>query len=135
MGLAERRGVKEFQDNHFPALKQAMDDAAGFTVELEVNWDSIATEDYAHMYNEAFKKVFFDSVTGAFQDICQDDMGREALKEGLKKVVFSNLTGMYGASAVKFEDGVLTVDHHPVTNIDDVEERKKAVVAALEKAL
>lgn len=135
MGLAERRAVKAYQDNHFPALKQAIDSAAGFEVPMTVDWASLGVEGYAHMYEEAFGKVFFEPLVGAFQSICRDDMGREALKEGLKQVVICNKSGLYSESAIRFEDGVLTIDHEPITNLSDVQLRQDYIVQVLERAL
>lgn len=135
MGLAERRAVKAYQDNHFPAWKQAIDAAAGFTVELEVEWPTLAADGYDHMYQEAFDKVYFEPLVGALKDVCQDDMGREALRDGLKRVVVCNRSGTYGESAITFQSGVLTIDHEPVTNLSDVSLRQEAIVKNLEKGL
>jgi hypothetical protein len=135
MGLAERRALKAFQDEHFPGLKKALDQAAGFEVALEVRWDTLATPEYAHLYAEAFPKVFFQPLAAALADIARDDMGKAALRAGLKKVVVCNTADKYGESAFTFEGGVLTLDHSPVTNLDDVELRRGALVKLLEGAL
>lgn len=131
MGLAERRGVKIFQEQTFPGLKERMDAAAGFEVPVEVAWDTLAVEDYAHLYEEAFPKVYFEPVIGAIEGICIDDMGQEALREGLKQVVLRNS----GSTELSFVDGVLLVDHHPVTNLDDTQQRTDQLQRALEKGL
>ena len=135
MGLAERRGVKEFQDKHFIGHKAAVDEAAGLDVPLDVDWDSIAAPGYAHMYDIAFAKVYFQPLVLAFRDICRDEMGRSALAEGLTRVVIKNSDQFYGGDSITFEDGVLTIDHKPVTNIDDVQLRAEAIVRLLENAL
>jgi len=135
MGLAEKRAAKTFQETTFVNKKKAIDDAAGFGVTLEVDWESLAVADYAHMYEDAFSKVYFEPVARAFQEICKDDMGKEALKGALKKVVFCNKSDAHGANAISFADGVLKIDHHPVYNIDDIDVRKTAIVQVLEKAL
>lgn len=131
MGLAERRGVKNFEDNKYPELKRRLDEAAGFEVSLEVDWSSLGVEDYAHLYDEAFTKVYFEPLIAAFQAITVDDMGREALRDGLKKVVIRDT----GSKELSFENGTLTVDHHPVSNIDYWEERRDTLQKALEKGL
>jgi hypothetical protein len=135
MGLAERRASKKFQNEDYPALKKAIDEAAGFEVPIEVDWGSLAVDEYGHLYQEAFTKVYFQPLTEAIQDICIDDMGKEALKEALSKIVICNKEGRYGKSAFSFTDGVLLFDHKAVTNIDDVQERRKHIVELLEKAL
>ncbi|MDD5091645.1 MAG: hypothetical protein PHQ23_12110 [Candidatus Wallbacteria bacterium] len=135
MGLAEKRAVKEFQDNHLEPAKKALNDAAGFEVPLEVDWDAIAIPEYSHMYEECFKKVFFNTVEEAFKDICKDEMGKEALKSGLKQVAFKNSNKFSNYNGITFENGVLTVDHKTATNIDDINDRSRHLVKLLEQKL
>ena len=135
MGLAERRGVKECRDKHFIGLKAAIDEAAGFEVPLDIEWDSIAAVGYAHMYDIAFVKVYFQPLVIAFRDVCRDEMGRGALGEGLTRIVIKNSDQFYGGDSITFDDGVLTIDHKPVTNIDDVQLRAEAIIRLLEGAL
>lgn len=129
MGLKERRAIKEFQDSIYPELKKQMDTAAGFDVDLEVQWDTLAIPEMAHLYGEHWPKVYFEPVINGFKEICIDDMGKEALKSGLHKIMFCNIQGTSsGKSSVTFKDGILTVDHQPHTNVDDVSERTEAVI-------
>ncbi len=131
MGLAERRAIKAFQDNKFPALKSEIDQAAGFPVELEVAWETLAVDDYDHLYDEALPKVYFLPLTEAFKAITIDDMGRDALKDGLKKVIFRHS----GTNELSFQDGIVILDHSPISNLDYWEDRKKTLQHALEKGL
>lgn len=135
MGLAERRGIKEFREKHFIGLKVAIDEAACFDVPLDVDWDSIAAPGYAHMYDLAFAKVYFQPLVIAFNDICRDEMGRAALGTGLTRIVIKNSDKFYGGDSVSFDDGVLTIDHKPVTNIDEVQVRAEAIIRLLESEL
>lgn len=136
MGLAERRAIKSFRENHFEGLKKQIDEACGFETNVEVDWDQLAKEDYAHLYDEALPKVYFNPVVEAFKDICQDDMGKEALQEMLKGIVFCNTADKWSpTSSIEFKEGKLTVDHSPVSNVDDVTARKDHIVSILEKAL
>ncbi len=134
MGLAERKAVKLFQDNRFPALKKEIDEAAGFEVPIEVNWDSLAKSDYAHVYDAAFTGVYFTPLIAALKAIAADDMGREALR-GMKKVILCAVQGGYGEDAIQFADGVLTIDHDPVTNVNDVTLRAEVIQKKLEAGL
>lgn len=70
-------------------------------------------------------------MTETFKCIAFDDMGREALASGLKKVVIRNS----GQSEDSFQDGVLTLDYSPVSNIDYWEDRKNTWQKLLEKGL
>jgi hypothetical protein len=63
-------------------------------------------------------------------------MGKEALKEVLKKVIVKNEGGFYSASsAYAFADGVLTIDHQPFNNIDNITERSTVLGELLMKNL
>ena len=134
MGLAERRATADFQTNVFPGLKKQVDDAAGFEVPMEIDWQAIAQPNDAHIYNEYWTKIFFETLIGAFQRICGDDIGKEALKGSLKKIEIINTGEKYDRRAFSFENGVLKIDHK-LTNVDHLEERTEKVVSLLEESL
>jgi hypothetical protein len=131
MGLTERRAVKAFSEGKFLQLKQDIDQAAGFDVPMAVNWDSLAADDCAHLYEEAFTKVYFRPLLDAIKGVCVDDLGKEALKSGLKQVVIEDS----GSSWPTFHSGVLTLPFYAVSNLDDWLDRKKSIQAVLEKGL
>ncbi len=89
----------------------------------------------SHLYGKDWPKVFFEPLVGALSAITVDDMGREALKAKLSKIVIANTTSSYGASAFTFEGGTLTIDHEPHTNVDDVTLRTEALRELLERSL
>jgi hypothetical protein len=135
MGLAERRIVKDFQDNYLPVLKKQVDEAARFEVPLEVNWDSLSTDEYPHIWLEAWPKLYFQPLIAALKHITQDEMGREALQETLKKVVVQDLSGAYyGDRWSVFQNGILILDHKN-TNADNIKERTDGLINTLEKGL
>ncbi|HEX6427040.1 MAG TPA: hypothetical protein VF008_05110 [Niastella sp.] len=136
MGLLERRAVKAFQDGSYQKLTSEINTLAGYPLEFEVNWDTIAQEEYTHMYEEGFTKVYFTPLINAIKEITLDDMGKEALKESLKKVVIKNEAGnYYGSNAYTFAGGVLTIDHQPFSNIDNISERSDELSKLLMKNL
>ena len=136
MGLAERRATKEFQDKSLPALKAEIEKLAGFAVPIDINWEQLAREDYADSYDENWKKVYFQPVINALKKITRDDMGRDAVKSGLKKIILCNTKGAYSAeSAITFTGGEITIDHDPISNVDYVDDRTDHLVKILEKAL
>lgn len=136
MGLAERRASKEFLENRFPDLKQQIDRAAKFEVTLEVKWDTLAVEDQAHLYDECWAKVYFYPLIKALKWVCQDELGQEALQAELKQIVIQNINGAYyGDRWAHWHKGMLLLDHLPTTNVDDVEDRMKGLIAAIEKAI
>lgn len=136
MGLQERRAVKTFQDGSYQNLTNEINTLAGYSLEFEVNWDTLALEEYTHMYEEGFTKVYFTPLINALKEITVDEMGKEALKEALKKVVIKNEAGnYYGSTAYAFNGGVLTIDHQPFSNIDNITERSEELSKLLMKNL
>ena len=64
-----------------------------------------------------------------------DDLSKNALRDGLSKVVIGNAGGFYSTSGISFTEGVLTFDHQPHANIDYGEERAKGLQKVLESGL
>jgi hypothetical protein len=136
MGLSERRATKEFQDSAFPKLKTELISAIGTEVEIEVAWDKLAENESAHLYAESWPKVYFQPAIEAFKSVCRDEMGKEAVKGALKKIVITNSVDNYNSDNwAKFSNGIVTLDHKPCTNIDYVDDRAKSLVSVLEKNL
>src|SRR5215469_5132624 len=132
MGLAERRAAERWKNDYYPDWKARIDQAAGFDVPIEVSWEQLAVEDFADSYADFFPKVYFRPLVLALNAITVDDMGRDAIREGLSKVVVRN-SGEYGSnSGISFRDGVLTINHRPNLNVDYYEERAKVIQEKLE---
>ena len=135
MGLAERRGAEQFKNNDYPGWKSQIDEAAGFDVPVEVAWDELAVPDYADRYGEFFAKVYFQPLVDGLHAVTVDELGKNALREGLAKVVIRNHGSFYSASGISFTDGVLTFDHQPHVNVEYGDERAKGLQRVLESGL
>jgi hypothetical protein len=135
MGLAERRASKEFQDKHFPELKSEIHALAGFPVPIEVHWEQLAVEGQSDYYKEAWSEIFFKPIIEALREIGRDDMGKEALKIGLKKIELRNREDNSSpSSAISFQSGELVIDHK-LSNIDATRDRTKHLVDIMQKDL
>ncbi|GAA2022030.1 hypothetical protein GCM10009839_19090 [Catenulispora yoronensis] len=135
MGLAERRSAERFKNEDYPGWKARIDEAAGFDVPIEIAWDELAVPDYADRYAEYFPQVYFQPLADALGTIGADDMGKDALREGVSKIVIKNSDEYFSTTGITFADGVLTFDHKSDTNTHHVEERTKHIQALLEAAL
>jgi hypothetical protein len=136
MGLLEKRALKAFQDGAYKKLTGEINKIAGFNVDFDVNWETLALEDQSHLYEESFPKVYFEPIIKAFTEIASDEMGKDALKETLKKIIIKNEGGVYyGSGAYSFDNGVLTIDHQPTTNIDNIQERSDELAKILMKQM
>jgi hypothetical protein len=125
LSLAERRAVKAFQDEKLPALQKAIDAAAGFAVPLEIDWNAIALKDQSQSYgdDQYWVFVYFKPLASALKKVASDDMGKKALKTGLKKVVITYDEATAPASnwdnGLSFDKGTLRINFQPYSNTDD----------------
>jgi len=135
MGLAERRATKEFQEKQFIELRNEIHKVAGFAVPIEVAWDQLAVEGQVDYYKEAWPEIFFKPVIEGLRQIGRDEMGKEAIKGGLKKIEFRNSQGSYSPhSAISFVSGTLVIDHE-LSNVGDTKDRTKYIIEIVEKGL
>jgi len=136
MGLAERRIVKSYQEDAYPKLVKEINTLAGYDIEIEVNWDSISDNEHSAIWEESFTKVYFTPVINMLKSITMDEMGKEALKESLKKIVITNDNGnYYPSNAYSFENSTLTIDHSSFSNVSNVNERSEYLTEFMESKL
>ena len=89
MGLPERRKIKELQDITLPERSREIAEICGRAVPYEVDWASLE--------NDAQALNFLDNLSChrlnmALRVICQDEMGKEAVRDGLKLIKLKNTT-------------------------------------------
>lgn len=132
MGLAERRAIKAFQDTNYPALEQQIHAAAGAAIPVEVDWNSLAFEGYADSYADSLPNIFFVPLIQGFEKVAFDDMGKEAVRDGISKIVIKG--GEYSSYWAELEDKVLTLTYS-FCNVDYVSDRVEVLVKKLEAKL
>lgn len=136
MNLAERRAISEFETSQIPSIKTRIAQAVGFEVPLDIHWETLAAPGEARLYAESWPQIYFEPLIAGLETVARDQMGKDALKEGLKKIVVQNTSGRYYSDGwVVLEDGVLTLDHDPMTNASDGADREKTLVDLLESKL
>ncbi len=134
MGLAECRIANEFQENHLPALQRRVDIAAGVALPLEVNWDQLTANEYSHAWLAEWPQLYFEPLIAALEQITVDEMGRDAVKQGLHRVVVEDRDDNYSEDRwATLSGGVLTLNYRFTSS--NAEARTKWLVRALEKAL
>jgi hypothetical protein len=135
MGLAERRATKDFQDKQFAMLQSDIQKLAGNPIPIEVDWDQLAVDEMSHNYAEAWPELYFKPIIEALRLITRDEMGKDAIKSGLKKVEIRNSKGAYyPETAITFESGTLAIDHS-LSNVGDTKARTDYIVQIVEKGL
>jgi len=103
MGLEERRKIKELQDTTLPERTQELKEITGSDITYDIDWDTFAND------SEALR--FLDNLSChrtnmALRVICADDLGKEAIKDGLKVIKLKNVNSKDEMS-IKFGGGAL----------------------------
>jgi hypothetical protein len=103
MGLNERRKIKELQDTTFPERVREIAEICGAPISYEVDWDSLA--------DDMEGLTFIDNISChrlnmALRAICQDEMGKQAVRDGLKLVKLKNVKTK-DEMKLSFDGGVL----------------------------
>ena len=103
MGLNERRKIKELQEVTFPARVKEIEEICGKAISYEVDWDSLADDAEALNFID---NLSCHRLNMALRMICTDDMGRQAVRDGLKKIKLKNVKDK-SAMRMSFDNGVL----------------------------
>ena len=88
MGLNERRKIKDLQDTTFPGRVKEIEEICGKPIPYDVDWDSLADDLEALNFID---NISCHRLNMALRVICQDDMGKEAVREGLKLIKLKNV--------------------------------------------
>jgi hypothetical protein len=136
MALAERRAQNEFETNELPALRARIDAALGVAVPLDVDWVSLTVDGESHLFVECWKQVYFEPLIAGLTSVGRDQMGRDAMRDGIRGVAIRNSKNhSYPDGWAALEEGILILDHDPLTNAGDVDARAGALTAMLERTL
>ena len=103
MGLNERRKIKELQDETFPGRVKEIEEICGAAIPYEVDWESLADDAEALNFID---NISCHRLNMALRVICQDDMGKGAVREGLKRIKLKNVKDK-ASMQITFKDGVL----------------------------
>ncbi|OHX65409.1 DUF6882 domain-containing protein [Flammeovirga pacifica] len=136
MGLKERRAIKAFQEEQYPPLKEQINQFAGFDLPLEVQWETMVEDRFAHLYHDTYVKIYFKPLIEALKAICIDDFGKNLLQAGVQKVVIKNEGNIHNPeTGYTLENKILTINLDPVINADNMEPRISVLCDLLERKL
>jgi hypothetical protein len=102
VGLNERRKIKELQEETLPGRVKEIAEICGAPIQYEVDWATF--EDYESL--NFMDNLSCHRLNMALRGICQDDMGKQAVREGLKLVKLANAKDKAGMK-MTFTGGVL----------------------------
>jgi len=103
MGLNERRKIKELQDTTLPDRVKEIEEICGKAIPYEVDWDSLADDAEALNFLD---NISCHRLNMALRTICVDDLGKEAVRDGLERIKLKNVKDKNEMKAT-FDGGVL----------------------------
>jgi len=106
MGLNERRKIEELKTNTFPGRVKEIEEICGKAIPYDVDWNSMADDMEALNFID---NISCHRLNMALRVICQDDMGKQAVRDGLKQIKLKNVKDK-SAMKMTFENGVLEMD-------------------------
>jgi len=105
MGLQEKRLVKQLKEETLPEVQKQIVELCGADILWEIDWDSFSESREALGYVNTYG---FQTVLTAFRNICIDDLGKEAVRDGIKKIVFKKINDIAEMKST-FIDGILEI--------------------------
>ena len=87
MGLAEKRLAESIKTDKLPAFESKLNDIAGYPIKVNIDWSTFTAFDE---YPLSRLDIVFDDLSSFVKKICQDDMGKEALKEKMQSISLTN---------------------------------------------
>lgn len=103
MGLQERRLIEALKTQTLPERSREIEEICGRAIPYEVDWTSLEHDAQALNFLD---NLSCHRLNMALRTICIDDMGREAVREGLKLVKLRNVAEP-AQRQLSFQGGVL----------------------------
>ena len=103
MGLNERRKIKELQEVTLPAGVKEIQEICGKSIVYEVDWESLVDDPVALNFLD---NLSCHRLNMALRMICQDDFGKQSVRDSLKSVKLKNIKDM-AAKQINFESRIL----------------------------
>jgi hypothetical protein len=105
MGLIEKRLIKQGKEEWVPTAQKELREVTSGEQVYEVDWDTFANDEVAlnNVQNQGLRRI-----TAAFRIVCRDDLGKEAARDSVQKIVLKNV-GEVSAKGVTIKDGIMSV--------------------------
>jgi hypothetical protein len=106
MGLAEKRLAEKIKVEEFAPFLSEFHQITGSNIAVEINWDTfIAYDEYSLT---RMKSNIFEALTDAFKHICQDQLGKDAIADGVSTIKITNTDDLEKLS-FSFENKVVDI--------------------------
>jgi len=88
MGLAEKRKIKELQDNTIPEREAELLEITDSPIRYHIDWESLSNDEVGLNFLD---NLSCHRLNMALRVICSDSLGKEAVAEGLTTVNLKNV--------------------------------------------
>ena len=88
MGLNETRKMKELRETTIPSRSKEIEEICGKPIPYDIDWQSLSND--LEGLN-LLDNLSCHRVNMALRVICQDDLGKEAVRDGLKAIRLKNV--------------------------------------------
>jgi hypothetical protein len=103
MGLEERRRIKQLEGEVLPGREAEIAEICGTPIPYDVDWASFESDLTALNFVD---NISCHRLNMALRVICADDLGKEAVRDGVAKVRLRNVQSV-DEKTLRFESGVL----------------------------
>ena len=105
MGLAEKRWAADKKKTDEPAFVSQINSTLGFTIPVEIDWDGFSN-DLGESQYITHDSYGLPNLVKALSTITSDDLGKDAIKGSLKKIVIAPAKS--DDTSFTFAQGVIT---------------------------
>jgi hypothetical protein len=95
--------MQELQEVTFPARVKEIEEICGKAIPYDVDWNSLANDGEALNFID---NISCHRLNMALRMICQDELGKAAVRDGLKTIKLANVKDK-SAMQIGYHDGVL----------------------------
>jgi hypothetical protein len=105
MDLKQRRLIQTYTEATLPKVQAELNQACGKNIEVVVEWEGFSSDSLAL---EQLSLQCLDRLTTAFNWICKDSVGKEAVRESINLIRVQNVA-IQTQRRLELSDGVLTI--------------------------
>ncbi|WP_020530097.1 hypothetical protein [Flexithrix dorotheae] len=108
MGLQEKKAIQGIKDQYMGDLQKELNDIVGKELPIEMDWDSFSKDIDAIKF---IPGVAVKRSIDAFREVCNDDMGKEAVQESINQLAITNIEqeNAEANKTMEVKDGVFTI--------------------------
>ncbi|GAB4454163.1 MAG: hypothetical protein OHK0029_08450 [Armatimonadaceae bacterium] len=103
MGLQERRQIERLKTESVPEYEKRLKEYFGKEIPYETDWESFDLEATYSANN------FFNFIANALEAVGRDDLGKEAIRESIHRIVVRNITDPK-AKKLSLSEGTLLLE-------------------------